>query len=398
MPTNAAQTLPARIRTWWHSPALQSSLRAALVSRLLVVAVGVVAVTQVAPAPNTGTRPASEIASLPGHWDASWYLGIAHGGYRWEGPGHRNSRLAFFPGYPMALRAVATVLRLPDAEVPWLWTGAALSTLFFWMALLYLHRLVESIADGAAANRAVLLLAAYPFSLFYGQVYSESMFLLCGVAAAFYAHRAQFLRAAFFGVLVGLVRPTGCLVSLILVFLVAAHLRAQGKARPTLWLGGVIAIVSPVLGTLAYSAYIRLLTGSWLTWMTDQAGWGRQLQNPLALVSEIAEVVRSQGFVAYLTARPYEALNVAAAVVALALAVPVARRLGLGYAAFVVLGVLAPLRVGGFASMGRYSSVLFPIFMWCGMSSTRFATPLAVAAAVAQGVLAALFYTDRPIF
>ena len=387
-----------RIGRWWRTSAALQCLQVALVSRVLVFAIGVVAVTTIAPAPNTGARPESEIASLPGHWDASWYLGIAHGGYRWEGPGHRNSRLAFFPGFPMAFRAVARLLQLPDAEVPWLWTGVALSTFFFWLALMYLHRLGEYVSDEETANRAIVLLAAYPFALFYGQVYSESLFLFCAVAATYHAYRAQFLRAAIFGILVGLVRPTGCLVIFMLAYAAFRNIREMRPVRRGVLAAAALAVIGPALGTLAYSAYIRILTGGWLTWMTDQAGWGRQLANPFALVAEITNFVRTQGLGTYLSVRPYEAMNVLAAAFALVMTVPVARRLGWGAAAFVALGVLAPLRVGGFASMGRYTVVLFPAFMWLGMVLKRGAVPVAIACAVAQGVLAVLFFTDRPVF
>ena len=43
---------------------------------------------------------------------------------------------------------------------------------------------------------------------------------------------------------------------------------------------------------------------------------------------------------------------------------PVARRLGIAYAVFIVINILPPLAAGGFLSAGRFSAVLFPAFVW----------------------------------
>ncbi len=58
---------------------------------------------------------------------------------------------------------------------------------------------------------------------------------------------------------------------------------------------------------------------------------------------------------------PYDTLNAVTATAAL-LTVPfIWRRLGRGYAAMVVLGLLLPLSSGQFEGLGRYCSVLFPL-------------------------------------
>ena len=48
-------------------------------------------------------------------------------------------------------------------------------------------------------------------------------------------------------------------------------------------------------------------------------------------------------------------------------------------------------------SIGRFTSVLLPIFLWLG-ARTRNPTPLIIAFALFEGFFAALFFTDRPIF
>src|SRR5215210_6696521 len=42
-------------------------------------------------------------------WDSGWYSAIAQGGYGYI-PGHQST-IAFFPSYPLLMRAVAVVVR-----------------------------------------------------------------------------------------------------------------------------------------------------------------------------------------------------------------------------------------------------------------------------------------------
>jgi len=95
--------------------------------------------------------------------------------------------------------------------------------------------------------------------------------------------------------------------------------------------------------------------------------------------------------------RPYEVANGTAGLFAMACVIPVWRRLGVGLAAFVFLDTIIPLTVGGLPALGRYTSVLFPIFLWMA-SSGRSHRGLLIAWAALQCVLAALFFTFRDIF
>jgi len=77
----------------------------------------------------------------------------------------------------------------------------------------------------------------------------------------------------------------------------------------------------------------------------------------------------------------------------------VARRLGLAYAAFVLVNLVPPVLAGGALSMGRLTSTLFPLFLALAASvPPRAVPPLITAFAVGQGLAAALFFTWRPLF
>ncbi|HKV99249.1 MAG TPA: mannosyltransferase family protein [Vicinamibacterales bacterium] len=390
------QDLISRAQAFWSLTATREALRATLITRAGVFLAGWLAVVTIGHAPSPDPPRGNPLAQLPGVWDATWYLGIASNGYRWA-PDQPNVRVAFFPGFPVALRVVARLLHLPDDEPAWLWTGVVVSVLCFWLALLVLHRFAEILVDADAATRAIWLTACYPFSLFYGQLYTESLFLLAAVAACYFLKRGRPLTAAIFGATVGLVRPTGVLVALPMAWDALVAMRSPDQRAPGRLARTLVAVASPAVGLAAYAAYMKHVSGQWLAWMSAQVAWGRQPRSPWMLLVEIADYVRAHGLTSYLHDRPYDVANIAAVVFALGTVVPVARRFGPGLAAFVLLSVVIPLTAGGWLSIGRFTSVLFPMFIWLGAAATRPRVLLGVFAAL-EAVLATLFFTDRPIY
>ncbi len=383
--------------------ALRTALTATLVTRLALIPVGLLALLilgyAVSPEPMP---PGSDLANLPYRWDALIYLDIAQHGYRWEGPEQLNSPLVFFPAFPLLLRGAARLLGLSGGHVPWLWTGVLLSTALFLAALTYVHALTNLLTPEKSGRLAVWLIACYPFSLFHGQVYTESLFLLAAVAACYHCYRGQLLVAFIFGCVVGFTRPTGVLVATMLAWV--AWQQVHRRERLDWWeLARFVAVISaPVLGVLAYSAYVWRLTGHWFTWITAQQGWGREITGPVEVVTRLVTSVTEYGLFDYLFARPYEEgrpyelLYFGLVVVCLALLRPIVRRFGWGLGAFVFLSLAVPVSAGGLTSVGRFTCVLFPVFMW--LSTRTWATPLAVVFAVGQVIFAGLFYAQRYIF
>ena len=95
----------------------------------------------------------------------------------------------------------------------------------------------------------------------------------------------------------------------------------------------------------------------------------------------------------------YDSVNAFGALFALAAVWPVARRLGLAYGLFILINVLPALSIGGLLSAGRFSSVLFPAFVWLAdvIPPPHRAAWIASFAAF-QAYNAALYYTWRPMF
>jgi len=84
---------------------------------------------------------------------------------------------------------------------------------------------------------------------------------------------------------------------------------------------------------------------------------------------------------------------------ALVLIYPVFRRVGLAWGVLVLINLLPPLITGGFLSMGRMTSTLFPLFYALAVVIPPRAVPgWAAAFGIGQGLCAALFFTWRALF
>jgi len=117
------------------------------------------------------------------HWDWYRYLTIAEYGYTsGKGPAYDPNITAFFPGFPLVLRAVHAVVR------DWAAAGLLVSLVAGGVAVVALARLAqfeyESRHPGAdpgsggkAARTAVLLLVCAPAAVFLAAGYTEALFL-----------------------------------------------------------------------------------------------------------------------------------------------------------------------------------------------------------------------------
>jgi hypothetical protein len=92
-------------------------------------------------------------------------------------------------------------------------------------------------------------------------------------------------------------------------------------------------------------------------------------------------------------------LNGLGAAFVLIAAWPAWRRFGAGYAVFILVNILPPMAAGGMLSVGRFSSVLFPAFIWLASVVPDRHRPAWLSAFMAvQAFNAALFYTWHEFF
>lgn len=386
-----------------------SVVRGALITRVAALVIGYFAVLTIG---FGGQAPGFELSpdpafNLPARFDAGWYGGIAMDGYSFQGRFDRQQNVAFFPAFPMLMHLTGYPLGAFTPGIPrerrmarLLWGGMFVSLAAFAWAAVYLWRLARDTIGGDRATSAVALLASYPFAVFYSAPYTESLFLLGAVAAIYHFRRSELMKAAAWGLLVGLTRPNGCFLSIVLALLIFEKTRLSEIPKLlNLQISKSLAAAStPGVGMLIYSAYVKHLTGAWFGWARLHESWGRSYSG-LAPLERAYGWITDEGLLHVVKNVPFDTLNSLGVIFALLMLWPVARRLGLAYAAFVLVNLVPPMLAGGVLSMGRLTATLFPLFLALAASvSPRAVPPLVTAFALGQGLAAALFFTWRPLF
>ena len=401
---------------WWRRPSFVARLAEFVRRRILsadartiwpivaatrpvVLVVGFLGIVLLGYAPNTPPYRIynNDFLDLPARWDTGWYLGIATHGYEYDAAKREaQQNIAFFPVYPMLMRYGSI---FAGRQV--LWVGVAVSFIAFFAALVYLLKLARRYVDDDAAAIGVALLASYPFAFFFSTAYTESLFLLTIVAACYHFERDELWGASAWGLVAGLTRPNGCLLSVVLALLIVSRRGAASwRELPMRQLAfRIAAAAAPGMGMLAYSAFIYQLTGNPWQWAAQNAAWGRVYRGVDLLVGDQFDSLQQNGFYGYASSQPLDLINGVALLFALASVWPVYRCMGIPYAVLVLLTVLPPVTMGGLLSMGRITSVIFPLFVWLGTAvSQKHRIAWLMGFAMLQALGAIVFFTWRPLY
>jgi Mannosyltransferase (PIG-V) len=343
------------------------ALRALVVSRLLVWAAGAAAAALWGLSaratifdPGAVTRPfgpaGNALVAPLARWDSVWYLAIANDGYPADDP----RRAAFFPLYPLLVRAADTVVREPIVA------GTLVSLVCFGVALVLLHRLTALELGAGAARPALWAIALFPGAVFFSAVYSEALYLALSVGCLYAARTGRWAWAGAAGALGAATRSAGLL--LVVPLAVMWLMRADGAPRRRLCDAAWIALV-PV-GLAGFCASLALAGGDALAPFHAQELWFRELDGPFAGVWD-GTVAAWDGL--HRLDDPAARADVvlfAFLVAAVPAVIGTLRRLPPAYGAYVVAALALPLSypVGPqpLMSLPRFLAVLFPLFMWLG--------------------------------
>ncbi|WP_093801434.1 mannosyltransferase family protein [Streptomyces sp. Wb2n-11] len=207
-------------------------------------------------------------------WDAWHYLRIARDGYfpGGAGPGTDgwDNREAFFPGFPLVLRAVHVVV--PD------WTAAALLVSFVSgaVAVLALARVAGlHLPDSALGRRAVLFFLLSPCAVFLAAGYTEALFLALALPAWLAARRHNWPLAGILACLATGVRVSGLFLAAAIAvhFVTTTDLRRRWRSLP--W------VALPALPAALYVWFLHAHTGDWMAWHhAQERGWYRNFHAP----------------------------------------------------------------------------------------------------------------------
>lgn len=309
-------------------------------TRLLLVAVALVG-PPAAFGVRRGFLPSWE------NWDVDLFRKVAQFGYDGLGTDYDDAGVeAFFPGFPLVLRAVHGIV--PD----WTAAGLLVSLVAGAVAAVFLARLAE--LDGTPGWLAVLVLTVSPYAVFLAAGYSESLWLALALPGWWCARQGRWALASALVAGACVVRVSGLFLA---VGLVVAHLVARrGVRRDTAWL------LLPFAAVAGYAGYLAWLTGDPLRWLhAQEEGWDRRLSSPWAALQTTWRLAGDTGL------PPEYGVNavveIGAVAVGVLLTVALLRRRDWGEATYVGLSVTALATSTYYLSVARTALLWFPLWL-----------------------------------
>ncbi|MFY0524569.1 mannosyltransferase family protein [Archangium gephyra] len=284
-------------------------------------------------------------------WDSSWYMRIAEEGYRFT-PGEQSS-VAFFPVYPLAIRAV-------EVLGPNVYQAGVLVTLLCGpLALMLFLRWARFRVEEPLALQAALLLALYPFTFFlYGVMYSDALFLLLVVGAFLLLEKGHLGPAVLLGVVATAARPVAPAVVLGLLARRLEWKRERGER----WTALDFLPLLSALGFILYMLYLDQRFDAPFAFVEAQAAWGQEQGwrswLKLSWFKTVFSPDSNRETIVRLCVHALLTLG------ALALVWPTFKRLGWGYGVYCAVLVGIPtVSTKDFMGMGRYLISAFPLFL-----------------------------------
>lgn len=210
-------------------------------------------------------------------WDAVHFINIAQKGYQ----ALDVTTGAFFPGYPILVRAVAQVATMGNPSIAGLTiAGLFVSTVSTLAALILFYELVvHAFQDTRLARWTILLWAVFPTSFFLMAPYSEALFAAVALGALLAIHKKQWLLCGVLTAYAGLVRNQGILLLLPILLGVALDL---WKDRSPLRPGHVLSLLMAPAGWAAYYLWYKANLSANVMDLYD-AGWTKELADPITV-------------------------------------------------------------------------------------------------------------------
>ncbi len=320
-------------------------------------------------------RQTVSLATAYSTWDGQHYLYLSENGYH---AGEISA--AFFPLYPLLIHLGGFLTG--DNFL----AGLIVSNLASLLALYLLFKLVREVHGQGAAENTLLLYLAFPTAFFLCLVYTESLFLLLAVSFFSLLFRGRWGWAAVLAAIIPLARPEGVLIALPTAVFYAIEGLRMGRFR----LGHALLVLSPVLGVLAYLAFMQAATGNAFEMFNAMEHYVsahsiRYVLHPIQLILTLARgPLAIHGFTNSIIDRLFFVAFVL-------LLVPMFRRLHPALAVFgLAVGILNILS-GTFMSYTRYLLLAFPVFIAAGLVLERprarpYRLPVACCLSLVQGL------------
>ncbi len=281
------------------------------------------------------------LVDMRNRWDAFWYLDVVDNGYHLNND-NTLSNAVFFPLYPALIKVVGTILLGQYALAGWLVSMACLV-----LAVTYFYRLLREFHPDIEPEWPIFFMLAFPTAFFFTVIYTESIFLLLTLAVFYYSFKGRFATAGLVAFAGAMTHSNGLFFALPILW---EMWRTKGF-RELLTLRAWPVVMAP-LGTFAFVLFDYIKFGDPMLFFKIQSAWGRSFHinwEHFSLFSHPSIV--NMG------------LDIFFALFIIGATVAVWRTLSPLYAVFIALTVFAALSSGTLMSIGRYSLVMFPVYI-----------------------------------
>ncbi len=213
-------------------------------------------------------------------WDCGWYNGIIDGGYHLEPQAHDQQNAAswaFFPLYPISIRILKTIFPLSNNLL-----GFLCSTIYIYIASIYLYKLVQQLFDSKVANNALFFIFFGPYMFYYSTLMTESLYIMLCSMFFYFAFNKKYIQAGCVGAFLTATRITGILVIPSLLLMMYFELKKNNSFKTFITNPiYILSILIVPLGLFLYMSYLYYLTGDAFAFMHIQIAWVREFQNPI---------------------------------------------------------------------------------------------------------------------
>jgi Gpi18-like mannosyltransferase len=313
------------------------------------------------PAAHSNPWPAALARITPplARWDAGWYALIATEGYSLD-PQRLQNDVDFYPLYPLAVRASMAI-----SPFSLFWTGTVFSLLCLLVALLLLADLVKEWLGPESVFPTTACLLAFPTAFYFAAFYTESLFLLCAVAAFWSARRGKWWLTFLAGVAASLTRLNGLVLAVPLAWIAWEAWKRRATDVGT---AGLLGTAGCVIGAVLYPTYLWRRWGDPLLYIHRRStgAWAQRPEAPWKLIRDVGSEAWANLWKPPSDGRLNFFLKLVSILLFLLITLALFRKGRIPEALYLGVSLLLLLCSGTIDAAHRYVLVLFPGFAMIG--------------------------------
>lgn len=293
-------------------------------------------------------------------WDSGWYISIAKNGYFFDSI--KNSSVAFFPLFPLLMKAVFFLTGLQEA-----WSGALINIILTPFLLVTLFKLLRIDFSESVSFRTVIYLLLFPTAFFFIGVFSDTLFLLLAVLSIYEARNRHWLSSGLLAFLGTLTRPMGVTLLFILAieYLSVKRYDLMNSIKSLDWLPILLPI--PALGSHLIFMWIKF--GMPFAPFIAEKTWGRKLSNPIHTVLGYLYRIISEPI--FTNENFHFLLNFSVLIIFTVLISFLYKKVRVSYIIFSLFIFLPPILTGTLSGINRYVLAIFPAFIILGLREEK---------------------------